>query len=181
VRAPHMLLRCNNQNPKRTYIVNQHHHAVSRCGEETSKGNLVSAICTMDACNIEGFLTLTLNPPMTLKETSGLGFPVFPIQQNFPNRHQSHPDGMLNMPRKRQVCGPQTGSHKGQGHLVEFVCSDINPQQASIKSSTNIYLLSSVYKQGASEASLETTKSLFMLYFLESGAHSTISAPQIFY
>jgi hypothetical protein len=49
--APHMLLRCNNHTLKRMHI-NRHHHAVSCCGEETSKGKLGSAIVTMDACDL---------------------------------------------------------------------------------------------------------------------------------
>jgi len=62
--APHILLRCNNHTLKRMHI-NQHHHAVSLCGEEISKGKLGSAIVTMDACNSESYLTLALNPLMT--------------------------------------------------------------------------------------------------------------------
>ena len=33
--------------------IQHHHHAVSLCGEEISKGKLGSAIVTMDACNSE--------------------------------------------------------------------------------------------------------------------------------
>jgi hypothetical protein len=40
-RAPHILLRCNNHTLKRMHI-NRHHHAVSLCGEEISKGKLGS-------------------------------------------------------------------------------------------------------------------------------------------
>ena len=55
---------------------NRHHHAVSICGEEISKGKLGSAIVTMDACNSDELSTLTLNPLMTLKETFlTAGFP----------------------------------------------------------------------------------------------------------
>jgi hypothetical protein len=50
--------------------INRHHHAVSVCGEEISKGKLGSAIVTMDACNNEKSSNLKLNPLMTLKETS---------------------------------------------------------------------------------------------------------------
>jgi hypothetical protein len=48
--------------------INRHHHAVSRCGEEISKGKLGSAIVTMDACNSENLSELNIEHPMTLKE-----------------------------------------------------------------------------------------------------------------
>jgi len=62
-----MLLRCNNLIMKSMHI-NRHHHAVSRCGEEISKGKLGSAIVTMDACNSENLSELNIEHPMTLKE-----------------------------------------------------------------------------------------------------------------
>jgi len=43
--ASHMLLRCNNHTLKRMHI-NRHHHAVSCCEEEISKGKLGLAIVT---------------------------------------------------------------------------------------------------------------------------------------
>jgi hypothetical protein len=52
----------------------RHHHAVSLCGKEISKGKLGSAFVTMDACNSEKLSDLTLNPLMTLKETFLTGF-----------------------------------------------------------------------------------------------------------
>jgi hypothetical protein len=60
--APHILLRCNNHTLKRMHI-NRHHHAVSLCGEEISKGKLGSAIVTMDACNSEKLSDLHIEPP----------------------------------------------------------------------------------------------------------------------
>jgi len=46
-------------------------------------------------------------------------------------------------------------------HLVEFkFCPNISPQQTLVKAHNQHQPLSSVYEQGASEASLETTKSL---------------------
>jgi hypothetical protein len=47
---------------KRTHI-NRHHHAVSLCGEEISKGKLGSAIVTMDACNSEKLPDLNIELP----------------------------------------------------------------------------------------------------------------------
>ena len=96
-------------------------------------------------------------------------------------RHHSCQDGVLVMPiegRGRHLDPKQVPPKDRDIHLVEFkLCSDITPQQTLKKAHNNINLLSSVYEQGASEASLETTKSHFMLYFLESGAQSTISTP----
>ena len=68
--APQMLLRCNNHTLKRMHI-NLHHHTVSRCGEEISKGKLGSTTVAMDACNTEKLSDLggSLNPQMTMKET----------------------------------------------------------------------------------------------------------------
>jgi hypothetical protein len=66
--APHILLRCNNHTLKRMHI-NRHHHAVSLCGEEISKGKLGSAIVTMDACNSEKLSTLNIEP---LREEAGI-------------------------------------------------------------------------------------------------------------
>jgi hypothetical protein len=43
--------------------INRHHHAVSLCGEEISKGKLGSAIVTMDACNSEKLSDLNIEPP----------------------------------------------------------------------------------------------------------------------
>ena len=76
--APHILLRCNNHTLKRVHI-NRHHHAVSLCGEEISKGKLGSAMdctmcVTMDACNSEKFSDITLYHPMASKETFLTGF-----------------------------------------------------------------------------------------------------------
>jgi len=49
-------------------------------------------------------------------------------------------------------------------HLVELkFCWDINPQQTLEKRTININLLSSVYEQGASKASLETTVTLHVI------------------
>ena len=47
---------------KRRHI-NRHHHAVSLCGEEISKGKLDSAIVTIDACNSEMLSDLNIEPP----------------------------------------------------------------------------------------------------------------------
>jgi hypothetical protein len=58
----HTLLRCNIDTLKRMHI-NRHHHAVSLCGEEISKGKLGSAIFTMDACNSEKLSGLNIEPP----------------------------------------------------------------------------------------------------------------------
>ena len=41
----------------------RHHHAVSLCGEEISKGKLSSAVVTMDACNSEKLPDLNIKPP----------------------------------------------------------------------------------------------------------------------
>ena len=56
------MLRCSNHTLKRMHI-NRHHHAVSLCGEEISKGKLGSAIVTMDACNSEKLSDLNIEPP----------------------------------------------------------------------------------------------------------------------
>jgi hypothetical protein len=58
--------------------INRHHHAVSLCGEEISKGKLGSAIVTVDACNSEKLSDLN----MTLKETFLTGF--YQHNKNFP-------------------------------------------------------------------------------------------------
>jgi len=60
--APHILLRCNNHTLKRMHI-NRHHHAVSICGEEISKGKLGSAIVTMGSCNSEKLSDFNIEPP----------------------------------------------------------------------------------------------------------------------
>jgi hypothetical protein len=43
--------------------ISRHHHAVSLCGEEISKGKLGSAIITMDACNSEKLSDINTEPP----------------------------------------------------------------------------------------------------------------------
>ena len=63
------IIRCNNHTLKRMHI-NRHHHAVSLCGEEISKGKLGSAIVTMDACNSETLSDLNIEPPDSLKKHS---------------------------------------------------------------------------------------------------------------
>jgi hypothetical protein len=74
--APHILLRCNNHTLKRMHI-NRHHHAVSLCGEEISKGKLGSAIVTMVLVTVKSYLTFCLvefklcsdiNPQQTLEK-----------------------------------------------------------------------------------------------------------------
>jgi len=59
--APHILLRCNNHTLTIMHI-NRHHHAVSLCGEEISKGKPGSAIITMDACDSEKLSDLNIEP-----------------------------------------------------------------------------------------------------------------------
>jgi hypothetical protein len=54
-----MLLRCNNHTLNRMHV-NRYHHAVSRCGEEISKGKLGSATVTMDAFNSERLINLNI-------------------------------------------------------------------------------------------------------------------------
>jgi len=58
---------------------------------------------------------------------------VFPTQQNLPTRHQSHPDGVLDMPiegRGRHLDPKQIPTRDRNIHLKEFkFCSDINPQR----------------------------------------------------
>jgi len=89
--APHTLLRCNNHTLKRMHINRHHHHAVSLCGEEISKGKLGSAIVTMDACNSEKLSDLNIKSPDDIEKN--IPDWVFPTQQNLPTRHQSRPDG----------------------------------------------------------------------------------------
>jgi hypothetical protein len=76
--------------------INRHHHAVSLCGEEISKGKLGSAIVTMDTCNSEKLSDLNIKPPDDIERN--IPDWVFPSQQNLPTRHQSRPDGVLVMP-----------------------------------------------------------------------------------
>jgi hypothetical protein len=64
--------------------LNRHHHAVSLCGEEISKGKLGSAIVTMDACNSEKLSDLNIKTPDDI-ERNILDW-VFPTQQNLPTR-----------------------------------------------------------------------------------------------
>jgi len=116
--APHILLRCNNRTLKRMHI-NRHHHAVSLCGEEISKGKLGSAIVTMDALNSEKLSTLTLTDDIERNIPDW----VFPTQQNFPTRHQSRPDDVLVMPiegRGRHLDSKQNPTRDRDIHLVEF-------------------------------------------------------------
>ena len=56
--------------------MNRHHHAVSLCGEEISKGKLGPTIVTMDACNSGKLSDLNIEPPdaVTLKVTFLTGF-----------------------------------------------------------------------------------------------------------
>jgi len=137
--APHILLRCNNHTLKRMHI-NRHHHAVSLCGEEISRGKLGSAIVTMDACNSEKLSDLNIEPPDDIERN--LPDWVFPTQQNLPhNIHQSRPDGVLVMPiegRGRHLDPKQIPPKDRDIHLVEFrFCSDINPQHTDIRKSAN--------------------------------------------
>jgi len=130
-RAPHILLRCNNHTLKRMHK-NRHHHAVSLCGEEISKGKLGSAIVTMDACNSSEKLSdLNIEPPDDIKRN--IPDWVFPSQQNLPATHQSRPDGVFVMPieeRGRHLDPKQIPIRDRDIHFVEFkFCSDINPQQ----------------------------------------------------
>jgi hypothetical protein len=110
--------------------INRHHHAVSLCGEEISKGKLDSAIVTMDACNSEKLFDLNIEPPDVIKRN--IPDWVFPTQQNLPTRHQSRTDGVLVMPiegRGRHLDPRQIPPMDRNIHLVEFkFCSDINPQ-----------------------------------------------------
>jgi len=128
--APHILLRCNNHTLKRMHI-KRHHHAVSLCGEEISKGKLGSAIVTMDACNSEKLSDPNIKPPDDIERN--IPDWVFPTQQKFHTRHQSRPDGVLVMPievRGRYLDPKQIPSKDRDMHLVKFkFCSDINPQQ----------------------------------------------------
>jgi hypothetical protein len=66
--------------------INQHHHAVTCCEEEFSKGKLGSTIVTLDACNSEKLSNLNVEP----RDDIEINIPdwVFPTQQNFPSRHQ---------------------------------------------------------------------------------------------
>jgi hypothetical protein len=77
--------------------INRHHHAVSLCGEEISKGKLGSAIVTMDACNGEKLSDLNVDDI-----ERNIPDWVFPTKQNLPTRRQSHPDGVLVMPIERR-------------------------------------------------------------------------------
>ena len=111
---------------------NRHHHAVSICGEEISKGKLGSAIVTMDACNSSEKLSdLNIEPPDDIKRN--IPDWVFPSQQNLPATHQSRPDGVFVMPieeRGRHLDPKQIPIRDRDIHFVEFkFCSDINPQQ----------------------------------------------------
>ena len=164
--------------------LNRHHHAVSLCGEEISKGKLGSAIVTMDVCNSEKLSDLNIEPPDDFERN--IPDLVFPTQQNLPTRHQSRPEGVLVMPiegRGRHLDPKQIPPKDRDIHLVEFkFCSDINPQQTLLEKAHNQHQPASTpypasTNKEPSEASLETTKSHFMLYFLESGAQSTISTP----
>ena len=113
--APNIPLRCNNHTLKRMHV-NRHHHAVSLCGEEISKGKLGSAIVTMDACNSEKLSDLNMEPPDDIERN--IPDWVFPTQQNLPTRHQSRPDGVLVMPiegRGRHL-DPKQNPPKGQRH-----------------------------------------------------------------
>jgi len=109
----------------------RHHHAVSLCGEEISKGKLSSAVVTMDACNSEKLFDLNIVPPDDIEKN----FPdwVFPTQQNFPIRHQSRPDGVWVMPikgRGRYLDPKLIPPRDSDIHLVEGkFCLEINPQK----------------------------------------------------
>jgi hypothetical protein len=111
--------------------INRHHHAVSLCGEEISKGKLGSGIVTMDACNSGKLSDLNIEPPIDIERN--IPDWVFPTQQNLPTRHQSRPDGVLVTPiegRGRQLDPKQIPTRDKDIHFVEFkICSDINPQQ----------------------------------------------------
>jgi hypothetical protein len=48
--------------------INRHHHAVSCCGEEISKGKLGSAIVTIGACNSEKLHDLNIEPPDVMEK-----------------------------------------------------------------------------------------------------------------
>jgi hypothetical protein len=111
--------------------INRHHHAISLCGEEISKGKLGSAIVTMDVCNSEKLSDLNIEPPDDFERN--IPDLVFPTQQNLPTRHQSRPEGVLVMPiegRGRHLDLKQIPPKDTDIPLVEFkFCSDINPQQ----------------------------------------------------
>ena len=116
----------------------------------------------MDACNCEKLSDLNNEPPDDIKRN--IPDWVFPTQQNLPPRHQSRPGGVLVMPiegRGRHLDPKQIPPKDRDIHLVEFkFCPNISPQQTLVKAHNQHQPLSSVYEQGASEASLETTKSL---------------------
>jgi hypothetical protein len=99
--APQILLRCNNHTLKVMHII-RHHHAVSLCGEEISKGKLGSAIVTMDACNSEKLSDLNIEPPDDIEKIFLTGFSQH-IQQNLPTRHQSRLNGVLVMPMREET------------------------------------------------------------------------------
>jgi hypothetical protein len=67
--------------------MNRHHHAVSRCGEEISKGKLGSA---MDACNSDKLFDHNIEPPDDIERN--IPDWAFPTQHNYQTRHQSRPD-----------------------------------------------------------------------------------------
>ena len=168
VRAPHMLLRCNNHTLKRMHI-NRHPHAVSICGEEISKGKLGLAIVTMDACNSEKLSDLIIEPPDDIERI--IPDWVFPTQQNLSTRHQSRPDGVLVMPIEgsgRHLNPKQIPTRDRDTHLVQFkFCSDINPQQTLEKAhnqAASTPYPASTNMEPPRHLALETTKSHFMLY-----------------
>ena len=100
---------------------NRHHHAVSICGEEISKGKLGSAIVTLDACNSEKASDLNIKPPNDIKRN--IPDWVSPTQQNLTTRHQSRPDGVLVMPiegRGRHLDPKEIPTRDRDIHLVEF-------------------------------------------------------------
>ena len=115
---------------KRMHI-NRHHNAVSRYGEEISKGKLGSAVVTMNACNSEKLSDLNIELPDDIERN--ISDWVFPTQQNLPTRHQSRPDGVLIMPieGRGRYLDPKQIPHRDRDiHLVELnICSDMNPQQ----------------------------------------------------
>jgi hypothetical protein len=120
--------------------INRHHHAVSVCGEEISKGKLGSAIVAMDACNNEKVSDLNIETPDDIERN--IPDWVFPTQQNLPTRHRSffflvgvvtrksRPDGVLVMPvegRGRHL-DPKQIPQKGQRHkycrIQALFCQD---------------------------------------------------------
>jgi hypothetical protein len=132
-KAPHMLLRCNNQTLKRMHI--NWHHAVAVVVKRSAKASWAQQLSPwmLVTRNYEKLCDapsrLILNPLMTFRNIP-TGFSQH--SKTFP-RHQSRPDGVLIMPiegRGRYLDPKQISPRDRDIHLEELIfCSDITPQR----------------------------------------------------